>query len=154
MATQSTLPGATLPPGSTYQGPLPGFDATKSTILLAEDDEDLRNVTAYFLETLKFRVVACNSAEMASAAFRSESSIDILITDFQMPGRSGMELARELTTLQPSLPVLIVSGSVLSEKLLDEIRVSGWSFRSKPCRLDSLVDIIYSLLGQRLVLAA
>ncbi len=65
-----------------------------------------------------------------------------------------MELARELTALRPSLPVLIMSGSLLPDVLLEEIRIRSWVFRSKPCRLDALADLIESMLQQKLTLTA
>ncbi len=154
MPTHMAVPDTNLFLGATYPADCAIFKAPLSTILLAEDNDDLREVLTYFLETLSFHVVACRDAEAASAAFHSHPSVEILITDVQMPGRSGIELARELTILRPSLPVLIMSGSILPHMLLEEIRISGWSFRSKPCRLDALVTLINSLLHLKPALAA
>lgn len=120
--------------------------ALLQTVLLAEDNNDLREAMTYFLETMNFRVVACSNAELASRAFHSSPVVDILLTDLQMPGRSGLQLARELTAFRPSLPVLIVSGSILSDELLDEIKERQWMFLSKPCQLIVLVENIHVLL--------
>lgn len=76
------------------------------------------------------------------------------MTDLQMPRRSGMELAFELTASRPNLPVLIVSASILSESALTEIWRQGWAFLSKPCRLEALISIIESLLRPVSPLAA
>lgn len=70
-----------------------------------------------------------------------------LLTDFQMPGRSGVELARELTQLRPTVPVMIVSGSILPEELISEIQHRNWRFVAKPCSLTSLLKIMQSLLS-------
>ena len=154
MATYTPTSNATLSFGSAYQARATGYAEAAPTILLTEDDDDLREVIRYFLGTLHFHVVACSNAESALAVFRQESPVDMLITDLQMPGRSGMELARELTALRPSLPVLIMSGSLLPDVLLEEIRIRSWVFRSKPCRLDALADLIESMLQQKLTLTA
>lgn len=124
------------------------------TIMLVEDDEDIRLVTAYFLETLDFTVVACANAEAALRAFREVQTIDLLITDLQMPGRSGVELAFDLTAIRPSLPVLIVSASIMQDQTLTAIWQHGWAFLAKPCKFDSLLSIISSLLNPIYPLAA
>lgn len=108
------------------------------TILLAEDDPDLRYVMDCSLQAMGYRVVACADAQLASAAFHSHPTVDILLTDYEMPRRSGVELARELTTLDPSLPVIILTGSLLSAAIMQEIHDRRWTFVSKPCHLSAL----------------
>lgn len=116
------------------------------TVLFAEDHDDLRELTTHLLKSMDFSVIACESAELASEAFHSRPAIDILLTDLQMPGRSGVELARELTALQPSLPVLMVSGSIPTHELLTEVRDRQWTFLSKPCRFTTLIAAMDTLL--------
>ena len=118
----------------------------RKTILLAEDQEDLRAVLTYFLQARGYEVVACEDAMQAAKTFRSESHLDLLLTDIEMPGKSGLELARELTTLCPDLPVLIVSGCSPSEEVLREIRIRAWTFISKPYGLPSLLAAVQSLM--------
>ncbi len=124
------------------------------TILLVEDDDDLRLVMTYFLESLRFTVIACADAEAATATFQRIPTVDLLMTDLQMPGRSGLELAFDLAAVKPSLPVLIVSGSILQDRTLTAIRQQGWAFLAKPCKFDSLVSVIHSLLNPIYPLAA
>ena len=116
------------------------------TVLLVEDDDDLRQITEMFLDMMGYAVVSYGDASLASEAFNSRSDIDLLLTDLQMPGKSGVELARQLTALRPSLPVMIVSGSILSGELAREIRERTWSFLSKPYGLPALVAGLQLLL--------
>ena len=116
------------------------------TILLAEDDDSLRCVMECTLTTFGYTVIACADAQLASAAFRSQPQIDMLLTDFQMPGRSGVELARELTGSCPSLPVMIITGSTLSAETLQELRDKRWIYVAKPCRLPSLQATLNEIL--------
>ena len=61
-----------------------------------------------------------------------------------------MELARELTELHPSLPVMIVSGSIISDDLSREMETRNWTFSSKPCRLPELaVSLRLTLQAKR-----
>ena len=124
------------------------------TIMLVEDDDDLRLVMTYFLESLRFTVVACADAEIAMQTFQRVQPIHLLMTDLQMPGRSGLELAYDLAALKPSLPILIVSASILHDRTLTAIQQQGWAFLGKPCKFDSLVSVIHSLLNPIYPLAA
>ena len=116
------------------------------TLLVVDDNDDLRQIMGMYLEMMGYAVVLCDDASLASEAFRSDAGIDLLITDLQMPGRSGMELARELTLMCPSLPVLIVSGSILSGDHAREMRDRRWKFLAKPYDLPALLADIEMLL--------
>ena len=118
----------------------------RKTILLAEDDDDLRCIMELTLTAMGYHVIACPDAFFASAAFRLQPHVDILLTDFEMPGRSGLELARELAALSPSLPILIVTGSMMSTESMQEIYDRHWIYISKPCHLPALEATLYQLL--------
>ena len=108
------------------------------TVLLAEDDNDLRYVMELSLSAMGYLVVACADAHLAATAFHAHTAIDILLTDFEMPRRSGVELARELTAIRPSLPVMIITGSILPAATMQEIHDRQWMYVSKPCHLAAL----------------
>ena len=78
-------------------------------VLLADDEELVRVGTADMLTDLGHRVVHVSSGALALAKLRNEA-FDLLVTDFLMPGMSGMELAREARDLHPQLPVLLITG--------------------------------------------
>ena len=115
------------------------------TALLVDDNDDLRYLMGLTLGMMGFNVVACSEADSASQHFRSRTDIDFLVTDFEMPGRSGVELARELSALCSSLPVLVVSGSYLSVDLLQEIHERDWRFLAKPYALPAFFANIHEL---------
>ncbi len=115
------------------------------TVLLAEDNDDLREVMQCTLTAMGYRVVACADAQLASIAFRSQA-VDVLLTDYEMPGRSGVELARELTALCPLLPVMIITGSSLSSETFRELDDRNWIYVSKPCRMPALESTLEQML--------
>ena len=123
------------------------------TVLLVEDDDDLRYVMECSLKAMGYVVISCADAQLASTAFHRHPAIDILLTDFDMPGRSGVEFARELTTLRSSLPVVILTGSLLSETILDEIHDRQWTYVRKPCHFSALKSILQILTADRSVAA-
>ena len=116
------------------------------TVLLVEDDDDLRFVMECSLEAMGYLVIACADAQVASAAFEAHPAIDILLTDFEMPGTSGLELAKELTAVRPTLPVLIITGSLLSASTMEEIHDRQWIYISKPCELAAVEAIMSKVL--------
>ncbi|HEX8985229.1 MAG TPA: ATP-binding protein [Bryobacteraceae bacterium] len=81
------------------------------TILLVEDDAEVRRLTREMLLRLGYRVLdAPNAADALALWHQAPEPIDLLVTDIIMPQVSGRELAAQLTVLRPGLKVLFISG--------------------------------------------
>jgi len=81
------------------------------TILLVEDEDAVREVTRYVLESAGYLVLEAAGAEQALAVFRRfEGSVDLLLTDVVMPSMSGSELAARLQAIRPGLVTMFMSG--------------------------------------------
>jgi DNA-binding NtrC family response regulator len=117
------------------------------TILVVDDDSDIRSLIRTFLEHEGYRVHTCEDADRAVHIFRRSPNIDLLITDFSMPERSGMHLAREIKSMRPSLPVLIVSGLIMASVELEQMRIRNWNFLPKPFSLPQLLAEVHRILG-------
>jgi PAS domain S-box-containing protein len=82
----------------------------EETILVVEDDDDLRSYATDILRELGYRVIeAANGAE-ALALLHSEADVDLLLTDVVMPGINGRELADAAVRRRPALKVLFTTG--------------------------------------------
>jgi two-component system chemotaxis response regulator CheY len=130
--------------------PLAGGMAVKalpSTILLVDDDPDLRSLTRTFLEHEGYRVFSSGDANRAAQIFSSVAQIDLLITDLYMPQRSGMELAFDLKDLRRELPVLMISGGIVDIGLQMRLRSEGWRFLPKPFLLTELLSAVHGILA-------
>ena len=93
--------------------PLPFAEVPRGTetILLAEDEQDVREVAREFLESGGYTVLeAHNGAAALRLATEHESAIDLLVTDMVMPGMTGRELARRLQHRHSGLGVIYMSG--------------------------------------------
>jgi CheY-like chemotaxis protein len=78
-------------------------------VLVLEDDERVRGALCDYLEELGYvPEPAANGAE-ALACFEKEA-FRLVVADYKMPGPTGLEVVKELRTLEPDLPVLMVSG--------------------------------------------
>jgi len=92
---------------------LPFAEAPRGTetILLAEDEQDVREVAREFLESGGYTVIeACNGADALRLATEHKAVIDLLVSDMVMPGMTGKELARRLKQQHSSVGVVYMSG--------------------------------------------
>lgn len=120
---------------------------TRGYILVAEDDPQVREVLGSLLELqgYAFKIVA--DGEEALKAFQ-EAPYDCLITDWEMPRRNGLDLARAVKVLNPLVPVILCTGSLDQdsyEQLAKEGLLDG--YLPKPFRAQSVVAAIEKALG-------
>jgi CheY-like chemotaxis protein len=119
--------------------------ARQSATILLVDDEDLVRVgTAELLADLGYEVVQANSGAEALRMLRSGVEVDLLMTDFLMPGMNGVSLIEHATALNKDMKVLLVTGySTIAEG-------TGAHFPrlAKPYRQAELSRRLAELLGQ------
>jgi len=103
------------------------------TILVVEDHEDLRFLTASILEGLGYRVLsAANGAEALKKSKNHIGPIHLMITDVVMPGMTGRDLAQHLAQLRPEMKVLFASGYPANVIAHQGVLEPGVSYLSKP----------------------
>lgn len=91
-------------------------DGKGQTILIVEDEADVRELTADILERLGYRTILASSAEDALALLESADPVDLLFTDIDLPGGpNGRELAESARVNNPDLKVLYTSGYSLED---------------------------------------
>jgi two-component system response regulator CpxR len=83
----------------------------KKTILCVDDNEQNLSIRKILLETRGYRVLACNSGELALEAFR-RGGVDLVLTDLLMPGVDGSRLIEEVKRLSPQTPAVLISGRI------------------------------------------
>ncbi len=113
--------------------PIPLRATGDETILVVEDEEALRQLTARLLENAGYTVLSAADGEQALATYeRHAGRIDLLLTDVVMPRMNGRLLAERLTKAGPALKILYMSGytddAILHHGVLD----TGTQFLAKP----------------------
>ena len=130
---------------SPAENSLPEF--SPSTILLVDDDPDIRVLTRTFLEHSGYSVYSSGDAERAMQIFSNVPRIDLLVTDLHMPGRSGIQLGLELRQLRGDLPVLLISGGFVEDQQTAKMQEEGWIFLAKPFGLPEMLATVHRILA-------
>jgi CheY-like chemotaxis protein len=117
-----------------------------ATVLLTEDDPDIRDLIAAFLGGLGYRVLEAADAAEALRLVESHSEIALLFTDVTLPGgTTGFALARQAHRRRPELKVIYASGHARGGEPPDPRELLG-PFLAKPFRLAELQRQIETVL--------
>jgi len=117
------------------------------TILIVEDDEEVRKLGALLLSSLDYKVYQASNGQTALELIESESlSIDLLITDLIMPEMNGKELADRISVMFPHVKTIYVSGYTDSYIVNNGLLEKGVNFVSKPYSVKNLVAKVRQVL--------
>jgi two-component system, cell cycle sensor histidine kinase and response regulator CckA len=122
--------------------PQPGSE----TLLLVEDQADLRLLLRRILQTQGYTVLEAASGEEAIALATDRHDIDLLITDIIMPGMRGWELSQKLSVLHPKLKVLYISGHTDTDLISEGALLDGGIFLEKPFKPEVLLSKVREIL--------
>jgi PAS domain S-box-containing protein len=122
----------------------------RETLVLVEDDDDVRDFTAEVLRELGYRVLAAGDAESALGLLQGEPKVELLFTDIGLPGGvNGRQLAHEAVKRWPRLKVLFTTGyarnAIIHQGRLDE----GVELITKPFTQSRLARKIRQVLDAR-----
>lgn len=107
------------------------------TILLIEDDESLRRVMEYNLREDGYRVVTAADGRSGLERFQAQD-VDLVLTDIRMPEMDGMEVLTRLKTMQPDLPVIVLTAHGTIDSAVEAIKVGAFDYLTKPFSREQL----------------
>jgi signal transduction histidine kinase/ActR/RegA family two-component response regulator len=118
------------------------------TILLVEDDHDVRAYVVEILRDLQFRVLDAHDADAALGMVdRNDVRVDLVLTDVVLPGMNGRQLAEEMKSRQPGIKVLYMSGYSRDAIVRQGRLGSGVELMQKPLTREVLAERIRAALG-------
>jgi len=131
----------------TSEIPMPREYGRESTILVVEDDPNVRTTVAHYIEDLGYRsLVAANAMEAKRIAHERGDRIDVLLTDVMLPQQLGTDLAREIRDELPNVQVAFMSAHE-REELVDRNRIDPETpLLQKPFDQRALARILHRLL--------
>jgi DNA-binding NtrC family response regulator len=118
-------------------------EATRETILVVDDNPSVLKAVADILERAGFRVIAAASGKAALRQAEANRSIDLLLSDVEMPNISGPDLGQMLKTARPELRVMLMSGGASGNLLVLNY---GWAYIQKPFVAQKLVEMVTHVL--------
>lgn len=115
------------------------YDRT-SFILVVDDDDTLLKFFKIHLNKFFSRVIVVTSAKEAIATLK-EKDIDLVISDIRMPRMDGLQLMKKVRAHDPAIPMFIVSGALLTDEQVEEVKEADGYLR-KPFSIDDLHGFI------------
>ena len=117
-----------------------------STIYVVDDDPAVSRAMVSVGHLLDLPVLSFPSAEDFLRTYRSSHS-GCLVLDIKMPGMTGLELQRKLTTLESTLPIVMISGHADVRIAVDAMSHGAITLLEKPFRLDEITEYIRKALS-------
>jgi two-component system response regulator HydG len=103
-------------------------------VLVVDDDPDMRALLEAGLREIGFATRVTGSGDEALAALAT-GDFDVVVTDLQMPGLSGLELCERIVGARPDVPVVVVTAHATVESAVGAIRAGAYDFVTKPLKL-------------------
>lgn len=120
----------------------------KFTLLIIDDEKNIREGLGANFEMEGYNVKLAENGQQG-LEFISKGDIDLVITDLRMPGISGEEVLRKVTTETPGIPVIVLTGHGSIDSAVDAMRNGAYDFLTKPLNLDQLTMIVKRALQAR-----
>lgn len=112
-----------------------------ATILIIDDNETALNIRKMVLETSGYSVLTASDVDRAMEVFTA-STVDIVISDHLLEGKTGTELAAEMKRLKPGIPIVIVSGLVEPPEGMEHADLFICKGEAPPIWLKKISDLL------------
>ncbi len=113
----------------------------KIRVAIVDDEADMRGSIAQWLSLSGCQAQSYDSAEAALKEIKADFP-GVVITDIRMPGMDGMQLLRRLLSIDPSLPVIMITGHGDVSLAVEAMRLGAYDFIEKPFDPERLADLV------------
>ena len=116
-------------------------------ILLIDDEEIIRMTSGEILNELGYDVLSAENGDAGLSILKEKNnSVSLVILDMSMPGKSGLEIYREIKEFMPSMKVLLTSGYKEEEKVEKMLEEANDGFIQKPYTIDELSNRLSEMI--------
>ena len=120
----------------------------KPTVLAVDDEEAIRNLLGDFLTMERYNPILAGSAEEAAEILR-QKTVDVVVTDMILPGRSGLELLADIRKSYPHIPVVLITGYGGKAGPRETINMGADGYFAKPFHNAELIYTLRKVLSDR-----
>lgn len=120
------------------------------TILIIEDNTDIRENLEEILELSGFKIIAAENGELGIAAY-FENLPDLVISDIAMPLKNGYEVLEELSNhlAETKTPFIFLTASAQEKEIAKGKKSKADAYLVKPYQVDDLIELINKLLNEK-----
>lgn len=134
---------------NSVEAPVRPRSTGSETVLVAEDNENVRNLITSILNEHGYRVIEAADGAQAIDRFKQNPGISLLVLDSVMPKKNGREVYEEIKMIAPGIKVLFTSGYTRDVVLNKGIRDREFEFVAKPLKPEVLLQKIRNVLDRR-----
>ena len=117
-------------------------------MLVVDDEEAIRDSLELLLNSEGLGVDTVADAEACLGQIES-NSYDLVLLDLMLPGRSGLDVQKELKGIDPTLPVVIITAMAVIETAVEAIRSGAYDYVTKPWNNEKLIGVVKNAIRQR-----
>jgi two-component system, NtrC family, response regulator PilR len=129
---------------------MPNKEKTGMTerLLVVDDEPSMREFLEIMLSQEGYQVTLASNGEEGFKLYRQDEP-DLVLTDVKMPGMSGLELIKEIHSLDPAIPIIAITAYACADDAVRAVRAGAYDYLSKPFQIDDLRVIIRNALETR-----
>jgi CheY-like chemotaxis protein len=118
-------------------------------VLLVDDDVEVREIARAMLEEMGAVVIEAKAARDVLLLLRTEPDIDLVLADYTMPHMTGLELAQQIGTMLPGVPVVLMTG--YSATTLGDMGPYVRAVLQKPFRAEAMAQVLTEVISGDIV---
>jgi len=113
----------------------------RETVLVVDDERRIRRIVEMALGDRGYAVLTAPSAEKAQEILEREA-VNVVVTDLQLPGRSGIDLLAHVREKHPGIPVILITAFGTVESAVEAIKAGAFDYVLKPFGMEELEDLL------------
>ena len=112
------------------------------TILIVDDEESIRKLLRARFEREGFQVFAADNAENALVQLKTRPDISVVVTDIRMPGKTGIDLLKEIKAEKNSPKVIVMTGHGEKSTAIEALRLGASEYLEKPFEMEEMTHSV------------
>ena len=122
----------------------------KPRILVVDDEESIREFLQIMLKKEGYDVTLAEDGQVGMDLFKKKS-FDLVISDMQMPNKTGIELLKEVMQFDPSMTFMMITAFGTAETAVEAMKIGAYDYITKPFKIDEVrINIANALRSKNL----